>query len=246
MGQTGPTGAGRGFPDEAERVEVPDPEAIDALVGRLEPLTRLVAESPLSLSSVTEPSEAERVHLRDSLSALAVDQVRSAKAVVDIGSGAGYPGIPLAMALPEAKFILLDSVARKARFAGEAAETLGLTNVEALGVRSEELAAGEGRERFDLAIARAVAPLSALAELASPLLHEGGTLLAWKGEREPEEERRVEALAERLAMEPRGILAVVPFEGSRERHLYLLEKSGPTPAELPRRPGMARKRPLPE
>ncbi len=246
MGQTGPTGAGRGFPDEAERVEVPDPEAIDALVGRLEPLTRLVAESPLSLSSVTETGEAERVHLRDSLSALAVDQVRSAKAVVDIGSGAGYPGIPLAMALPEAKFILLDSVARKARFAGEAAETLGLTNVEALGVRSEEFAAGEGRERFDLAIARAVAPLSALAELASPLLHEGGTLLAWKGEREPEEERRVEALAERLAMEPRGILAVVPFEGSRERHLYLLEKSGPTPAELPRRPGMARKRPLPE
>ena len=246
MGQTGPTGAGRGFPDEAERVEVPDPEAIDALVGRLEPLTRLVAESPLSLSSVTETGEAERVHLRDSLSALAVDQVRSAKAVVDIGSGAGYPGIPLAMALPEAEFTLLDSVARKARFAGEAADALGLANVEALGVRSEELAAGEGRERFDLALARAVAPLSALAELASPLLHEGGTLLAWKGEREPEEERRVEALAERLAMEPRGILAVVPFEGSRERHLYLLEKSGPTPAELPRRPGMARKRPLPE
>lgn len=246
MVQTGPTGAGRGFPDEAERVEPPDPAMVDALVDRLAPLTRMVAESPLSLSSVTERGEAEKVHLRDSLSALGVDQVRSAETVVDIGSGAGYPGIPLAMALPEADFTLVDSVGKKARFAGEAAEALGLTNAEALGVRSEELALGEGRERFDLALARAVAPLSVLAELASPLLCEGGTLIAWKGEREPEEERRVEALAEQLAMEPRGVLAVVPFEGSRERHLYLLGKSGPTPAELPRRPGMARKRPLPE
>ena len=237
---------GSGFPDEAERVELPDPAMTDSFVERLTPLTRMVAESPLSLSSVTEPGEAERVHLRDSLSALAVDRVRSAERVVDIGSGAGYPGIPLAMALPEAEFTLLDSVARKARFAGEAADALGLTNVDALGVRSEELAAGEGRERFDIALARAVAPLSVLAELASPLLGEGGTLVAWKGERELEEERRVEALAGRLAMEPRGVLAVVPFEGSRERHLYLLDKSGPTPADLPRRPGMARKRPLPE
>lgn len=240
------TRPGPGFPEEAERVELPDPAMIDSLVERLTPLTRLVAESPLSLSSVTEPGEAERVHLRDSLSALAIDQVRSAGAVVDIGSGAGYPGIPLAMALPEAEVTLLDSVARKARFAGEAADALGLSNVDALGIRSEEFAAGEGRERFDLALARAVAPLSVLAELASPLLGEGGTLIAWKGEREPEEERRVEALAGRLAMEPRGVLAVVPFEGSRERHLYLLGKSGPTPADLPRRPGMARKRPLPE
>ncbi len=246
MGQTGPTGAGGGFSDEAERVEPLDPATIEALVGRLAPLTRMVAESPLSLSSVTEPGEAENVHLRDSLSALALGAVPSAEAVVDIGSGAGYPGIPLAMALPEARFTLVDSVGKKARFAGEAADALGLTNVEALGVRSEELAVGEGRERFDLALARAVAPLSILAELASPLLREGGTLIAWKGEREPEEERRVEALAERLAMQPRGVVAVVPFEGSRERHLYLLGKSGSTPAELPRRPGMARKRPLPE
>lgn len=237
---------GSGFPDEAERLDLPDPAITDSLVDRLAPLTRMVAESPLSLSSVTERGEAEKVHLRDSLSALAVDRVGSAEAVVDIGSGAGYPGIPLAMALPEAEFTLLDSVARKARFAGEAADALGLTNVEAFGIRSEEFAAGEGRERFDLALARAVAPLSVLAELASPLLREGGTLVAWKGEREPEEERRVEALVGRLAMEPRGVLSVVPFEGSRERHLYLLDKSGPTPTDLPRRPGMARKRPLPE
>lgn len=150
------------------------------------------------------------------------------------------------MALPGTHFTLVDSVGKKARFAAEAAGELGLENVEAVAARSEELASGDGREAFDLALARAVAPLSVLAELASPLLAEGGTLVAWKGAREPEEERKVEALTERLAMEPEAVVRVSPYPGSRDRHLYLIRKSGPTPEGLPRRPGMARKRPLPE
>ena len=206
----------------------------------------MVAESPLSLTSVTDPREAEDVHLRDSLSAMALEPVRSAASAVDIGTGAGYPGIPLAMALPDTRFTLVDSVGKKARFAGEAAVGLGLGNVEAVAARSEELAAGRGREAFDLALARAVAPLSALAELASPLLTEGGVLVAWKGAREPEEEQRLEALAGRLAIEPEAVVRVTPYPGSRERHLYVIRKSGQTPESLPRRPGMARKRPFPD
>lgn len=239
-------GSVRGFPDPAPRLELPPAAELDPLIDRLAPLTAMVAEAPTSLSSVVDPSEAEDVHLRDSLSALGLDVVRRARSVVDIGSGAGYPGIPLAMALPAAKFTLLDSVGKKARFAGQAASRLGLENVEAIAGRSEELAATGGREAFDLALARAVAPLSVLAELASPLLTEGGTLVAWKGAREREEEAEVERLAGRLAMEPDAVFSVIPFEGSRSRHLYLLSKSGPTPEGLPRRPGMARKRPLPE
>lgn len=219
---------------------------VDALVARLAPLTRMVAESPLSLTSVTDPKEAEDVHLRDSLSALALEPVRTSASAVDIGSGAGYPGIPLAMALPETRFTLVDSVGKKARFAGEAAVELGLGNVEAVAARSEELAAGRGREAFDLALARAVAPLSALAELASPLLKEGGVLVAWKGAREPEEEQRLEALAGRLAIQPEAVVRVIPYPGSREHNLYVMRKAGPTPESLPRRPGMARKRPFPE
>lgn len=241
-----PTGPDPGFPDPAPRLELPANDWIEDLVGRLKPLTAMVAEAPASLSSVLDPTEAADVHLRDSLSALGLAPVREARSVVDIGSGAGYPGIPLAMALPGAAVTLLDSVGKKARFAGEAAARLGLENVEAVAMRSEELAAAEGREAFDLALARAVAPLSVLAELASPLLAEGGTLVAWKGEREPEEEARVGRLGTRLAIEPAGLFSVVPFEGSRPRHLYLLSKAGPTPEGLPRRPGMARKRPLPE
>ena len=88
------------------------------------------------------------------------------------------------------------------------------------------------------------APLSALAELASPLLVEGGYLIAWKGEAEPDSERAIEENGEELAMEVLRQEVVVPFEGSRERRLYVLVKNGPTPKGLPRRPGMARKRPL--
>lgn len=240
------TGSGPVFPDRAPELERPDPAEIDPLVERLASLTAMIAEAPASLTSVTDPQQAEDVHLRDSLSVLALEKVHGASSVVDIGSGAGYPGIPLAMALPGAHFTLVDSVGKKARFAGRAAGALGLGNVEALAMRSEELASDRGREAFDLALARAVGPLSVLAELASPLLVEGGVLVAWKGEREPGEEARVEALADRLAMAPAGVFAVTPFEGSRVRHLYLLSKTGPTPAELPRRPGMARKRPLSE
>jgi 16S rRNA (guanine527-N7)-methyltransferase len=241
-----PTGSGPAFPDRPTELELPPDELLDDLVARLDPLTAMAAEAPASLTSVTDPEAAENVHLRDSLSALALAPVDRARSVVDIGSGAGYPGIPLAMALPEANFLLLDSVGKKARFAGEAASRLGLGNVEAVAARSEEIAAGECREGFDLALARAVAPLSVLAELASPLLAEGGTLVAWKGEREVAEEARVGALATRLALEPAGLFSVVPFEGSRPRHLYVLWKTGPTPEGLPRRPGMARKRPLSE
>jgi 16S rRNA (guanine527-N7)-methyltransferase len=109
--------------------------------------------------------------------------------------------------------------------------------------RSEELAAGEGREAYEAVTARAVGRLSTLAELASPLLSEGGALLAWKGKRDVEEEEQLAAAAAALAMEPEEIRHVGPYAGSEHRHLHLVRKAGPTPADLPRRPGVAKKRP---
>ncbi|MCB0863401.1 MAG: 16S rRNA (guanine(527)-N(7))-methyltransferase RsmG [Solirubrobacterales bacterium] len=204
----------------------------------------MLATSHVSLSSVTDPVEARRVHVADSLSGLACAEVREATRAVDLGSGAGFPGLPLALELPECRFTLIDSVGRKVEFMGRAISALGLENAEALKVRSEAMATAGGRESFDLVTARAVAPLPALAELASPLLEDGGHLVAWKGEPEPDSEEIIAANRDRLAMELRQRVAVVPFEGSRERHLYVLVKAGPTPDGLPRRPGMARKRPL--
>ena len=216
----------------------------EELVERLGPLLDLIEASPVSLTSVRSRRDSIDVHLRDSLSGLAVPALREAGEIVDIGSGAGFPGLPLAMARPEARFTLIDSVARKADFIREAVGALGLENVTAIATRSEQLGAGSGREAFEVATARAVAPLSALAELASPLLCDGGVLIAWKGDREREEEEALVAIGSRVAMEPTDIVEVVPYPGSRIRHLYVLTKTGPTPEGLPRRAGMARKRPL--
>ncbi|MCB8914290.1 MAG: 16S rRNA (guanine(527)-N(7))-methyltransferase RsmG [Thermoleophilales bacterium] len=224
--------------------ESPPPWRDPEQIARLDPLLEMLATSHVSLSSVTDPVEARRVHVADSLSGLACAEVREATRAVDLGSGAGFPGLPLALELPECRFTLIDSVGRKVEFMGRAISALGLENAEALKVRSEAMATAGGRESFDLVTARAVAPLPALAELASPLLEDGGHLVAWKGEPEPDSEEIIAANRDRLAMELRQRVAVVPFEGSRERHLYVLVKAGPTPDGLPRRPGMARKRPL--
>lgn len=214
------------------------------LVKRLEPMLTMLVAEPASLSSITNPDEARRVHLADSLSGLVVDEVSSARFCADIGSGAGFPGIPLAMALPEAEFTLIDSVGKKVRFIDAVIAELGLSNARAVNSRSEDWAKGEGAEAYDLVTARAVAPLEALAELASPLLAEGGALVAWKGERELEEEAKLDALADRLEMKLDRIVSVKPYESSRERHLYVVKKTGATPPGLPRRAGMVRKRPL--
>ena len=211
---------------------------------RLEPMLEMLAAAPASLSSITNPDEARRVHLSDSLSGLAVEEVNLADRITDIGAGAGFPGIPLAMARPEADFTLLDSVGKKVRFMVEVIERLGIENAVAVNQRSEDWASSDGAEASDLVTARAVAPLEALAELASPLLETGGSLIAWKGEREPEGEEKLAALESRLAMSLDRVVPVKPYSGSRERHIYVVKKTAGTPPGLPRRAGMVRKRPL--
>jgi 16S rRNA (guanine527-N7)-methyltransferase len=204
----------------------------------------MLATDPASLSSVTDPAEAVDVHLLDSLSGTVITELESPESVVDIGSGAGFPGIPLAAARPATRFDLIDSVGRKVEFTNRVIAELGLSNARGIKARSEEWAKGEGREAYAVATARAVAPLAVLAELASPLLVDGGSLVAWKGAREAGDEATLESAGKGLAMELDRVVAVQPFEASRERHLYVLRKTGPTPERLPRRPGMARKRPF--
>jgi 16S rRNA (guanine527-N7)-methyltransferase len=119
----------------------------------------------------------------------------------------------------------------------------GIDNARVLCERAEVWAAGEGREAYEAVTARAVGRLSTLAELASPLLRDGGVLVAWKGRRDSDEEAQLERAAEALAMHPEQILDVGDRAGSNHRHLHVIRKAGPTPSDLPRRPGMAKKRP---
>jgi 16S rRNA (guanine527-N7)-methyltransferase len=209
----------------------------------LERYLGLLAAEPVSLSSVTEPGDAWRTHVEDSLSGLEAGGLRTARLLADLGSGGGFPGAVLAVALGGARVDLIESVARKCRFLRSALAEAGIGNATVVCQRSEDWAAGEGRERYDAVVARAVGPLALLAELASPLLRDGGVLVAWKGRRDEDEEAALEAAAAALAMRPETVLPVVPFAGSRRRHLHVVRKSGPTPERLPRRPGMAAKRP---
>jgi 16S rRNA (guanine527-N7)-methyltransferase len=203
----------------------------------------LLATERASVSSVTDPGRAWRVHVEDSLTGLDVEELRGAGRIADIGSGAGFPGLVLAVALPQARVDLIESVGRKCDFIQRALDAAGIPNATVVNARSEEVATGDRRESYDAVTARAVGRLSTLAELASPLLREDGVLVAWKGRRDVAEEAQLENASEQLAMKPEQILDVGSRAGSKHRHLHLARKLGPTPADLPRRPGMAKKRP---
>jgi 16S rRNA (guanine527-N7)-methyltransferase len=208
----------------------------------LEKVLELLAEERASVSSVVD-ERAWQVHVADSLTGLEVPELAGAKAIADIGAGAGFPGLVLAVAIPGARVDLIESVGRKCEFMRQAIEAAEIDNARVLNTRSEDWAAAEGRESYDAVTARAVGRLSTLAELASPLLVEGGVLVAWKGKRDEDEEQQLANAASSLAMAPEQILDVGDRAGSKHRHLHILRKSGPTPDNLPRRPGMAKKRP---
>jgi 16S rRNA (guanine527-N7)-methyltransferase len=214
---------------------------------RLKSLVEALAADPHAPSSVRDQETAWRVHIADSLAGLEVDGLREAAAIADVGAGAGFPGLPLAVALPEARLDLIEATTRKCEFMRRAIAAAGVPNARVVCERSEtwalRLPPEGGREGYEAVAARAVGRLATLAELAAPLLADGGVLVAWKGRRDQEEEAELDRAAVRLAMEPEDVRWVGPYAGSRNRHLHVLRKVGPTPAELPRRPGMAKKRP---
>jgi 16S rRNA (guanine527-N7)-methyltransferase len=217
----------------------PPAEAVPALEALVELL--LEEDAPVSPRSA---ERAREVHIADSLSGLGFDQLRGAERIGDLGSGAGLPGLVLAASLPEARVDLIESLSRKCEFLRRAIERLGLPNASVVCARGEEWAGGGGREAYDAVTARALGRLPTIAELASPLLLDGGHLLAWKGRRDPEQERVLARAASRLAMEQVEVRALTPYAGSRDRHIHLVRKNGATPDDLPRRPGMAAKRPF--
>ncbi len=202
----------------------------------------LLAEEKASVSSIVD-ERAWRVHVADSLTGLEVLELQEASRIADVGSGAGFPGLVLAVAKPQAQVDLVESVGRKCEFIRRAIEASGISNARVINARSEDLASEEGREAYDAVTARAVGRLSTLAELASPLLRDGGVLVAWKGKRDADEEQQLGRAAAQLAMHPERILPVGPRAGSEHRHLHIIHKLGATPIDLPRRPGIAKKRP---
>jgi 16S rRNA (guanine527-N7)-methyltransferase len=189
---------------------------------------------------VHDRTRARDVHIADSLSALEVPGARAARRIADLGAGAGLPGLVLAIALPEAEVVLVESVAKKCAWMERTVEALGLTNARVVCARVEELQDAP----FDVVTARALGSLPVLCEYAAPLLREGGVLVAWKGAVDDAEEADGLAAAAILGLERDAVLAVEPYPGSERRTLHVFRKIAPTPDRYPRRPGMAAKRPL--
>jgi 16S rRNA (guanine527-N7)-methyltransferase len=202
----------------------------------------LLGEERASVSSVVD-ERAWKVHVADSLTGLDVPELRTAYRIADVGAGAGFPGLALAVALPDAQIDLIESVGRKCDFMNRAIAVAAIPNATVLNTRSEDWASAQGRESYEIVTARAVGRLSTLAELASPLLKPNGLLIAWKGKRDPDEEGQLQRAAESLAMTPEQVLDVGDRAGSKHRHLHIIRKSADTPTDLPRRPGVAKNRP---
>lgn len=217
--------------------------ALDAAArAKLDIVLELLAEERASVSSVVD-ARAWQVHVVDSLTGLEVPDLQAAPRIADIGAGAGFPGLVLAVALPHTQVDLVESIGRKCEFMRQAIETAGIPNATVLNTRSEDLASGKGRETYDAVTARAVGRLSTLAELASPLLKPNAVLVAWKGKRDEDEEKQLANASSDLAMTPGQVLDVGNRAGSEHRHLHVIRKTGPSPVNLPRKPGIAKKRP---
>jgi 16S rRNA (guanine527-N7)-methyltransferase len=231
----------------------------DATVSRLEELTRRYGlavrqrEQLASLLSIigrdarapTAVRSAERavdVHIADSLVALELEVVRSARSIADLGAGAGFPGIALALALPACELSLVESQRRKSAFMVDVLAELDVENAHVVCARAEEW--GEGVERHDVVTARALAAQSVVLEYAAPLLRLGGTVVDWRGKRVPHEEDAAARAADELGLGLVEVRRVEPFAAATDRRLHVYAKVRETPERFPRRAGMAVKRPL--
>ncbi len=205
-------------------------------------LVELVVSDPLAPTSVRDPRRALDDHLADSLVALELAEMRAASKIADLGTGAGLPGLPLAIALPGAEVALVETSSRKCKFIERAINACGVPNAYAVHARVESWKGG--LRAFDLVTARALASLDVVAEYAGPLLRVGGTVVVWRGRRDQDAEAAAAAAAAKLGLELREPRPVKPYPAAAHRHLHLMLKVRETPKGFPRRPGMARKRPL--
>jgi 16S rRNA (guanine527-N7)-methyltransferase len=210
--------------------------------GQLVALLDRIARDDRAPTTVRDFDAAVGVHVADSLTALDVDAIRGATRIADLGAGAGFPGLPLAIALPGAQMSLVDSQNRKCEFIASIALEVGLTNVRTVCARVEDWSDGRGAQ--DVVLARALAAGPVVLEYGAPLLRLGGVLVDWRGRRNAGEEDASRLAADELGLQLAGIHHVHPFPGALSHHLHVYEKVRDTPDRFPRRTGVARKRPL--
>jgi 16S rRNA (guanine527-N7)-methyltransferase len=210
-------------------------------------LLALLTEGSAQVNLTALRSERDIVlkHFVDSLTCLRGGWLDGAGRVLDLGTGAGFPALPLALMRPNLQLVAMDATRKKIEFVARVAVALGLTNVQTLAARAETLGRDPAhREQYDRVVTRAVAPLPVLAELALPLLRVGGLLVAQKGPLAPEELDAGTRAAAEVGGEVRQVDAfALPVAGDA-RSLVVVEKAAVTPGRYPRREGVPTRKPL--
>lgn len=202
----------------------------------------LRANETTNLTAIREPEAAARLHFLDSAALLTLADFSGGKRVADIGSGAGFPGVPLRVLRPDIRLTCVDSVGKKMDFVRQSCATLGLEDVTCLWVRAEEMRAE--RESFDIVVSRSVAELHLLAELCLPLVKVGGLFLAMKKDDCGEEATRADFAVRTLGGRAREICRYTVPGTDTVHAVVLVEKAKPTPPQYPRRWAQITKKPL--
>jgi 16S rRNA (guanine527-N7)-methyltransferase len=198
-----------------------------------------------NLTAITDPSAIEAKHFIDSLSCLLALKPRPADRLVDIGTGAGFPGLPLKIVLPRLDVTLVEATGKKAEFCRHIVDGLGLEGVTVVHARAEDVGQmPEHRAAYDWAVARAVAGMAALAEYLLPLIRLGGRAIAQKGETGPAEVHAAEGALRLLGGRVQQLIPVELPRIPETRYLVVLEKTAATPPEYPRRAGLPARSPL--
>lgn len=199
----------------------------------------------LNLTAIRDVEGIRTKHFLDSFSCVLAWKDNPPRCLVDVGSGAGFPGIPLKIIYPSMHLTIIESIGKKARFCQHIVEQLGLERVEVLAARAEEVGHWPAhRERYDWAVARAVANLPVLAEYLLPLVRVGGRMLAQKGEHALVEVHQAQRAFKILGGEVRSVIPVLLPGVVEEHYLVLVEKVAAIPPPYPRRTGVPIRKPL--
>ncbi|MDE8733172.1 16S rRNA (guanine(527)-N(7))-methyltransferase RsmG [Eubacteriales bacterium DFI.9.88] len=199
----------------------------------------------VNLTSITEPSQFIQKHYIDSLLSVIYKEFQNAELIIDVGTGGGFPGIPLALAAPDKKFVLIDSLNKRIKIIKELCGELEIDNVTAIHGRAEELARNKNhRQKYDLCVSRAVANMATLSEYCLPFIRRGGWFLAYKGPNTDEEIKEsanaLRMLGGKIRREEHAKLS----NFNLEHKIIFIEKTGDTPSKYPRKAGTPSKDPL--
>ena len=198
----------------------------------------------MNLTAITDYEEVMKKHFIDSLSLVKAYDLLKPVSVIDVGTGAGFPGVPLKIAFPDLQVTLLDSLNKRVSFLNSVIDALGLTGIEAIHGRAEDFAKNSLREKYDLCVSRAVANLSTLSEYCLPFVKVGGQFISYKSEKIAEEKIAAQNAITILGGKVVAQMEFTLSDSDIYRNLFVIEKVKSTPKKYPRKAGVPGKEPL--